>query len=171
MINTSASIRRERLAMYCPDCGAEVPVGASLCPTCGRSMECRDPAPQAVGRTRSRGTAVLLSLLFPGLGEIYVGAGGRGAMIMVANLACFFLGMLLLTPFLACPVLWLFSMYDSYVLAEEHNERLVSRGDGTPPRGRSRRRSHICHSARPSIVIDRLRKRSSPWRGPLCAAN
>lgn len=137
--------------MYCPDCGAEVPYGAKFCPSCGCAVGDQDssPGPASYGgykspdyqskvyvNKKSEGLALVLSLLIPGLGEIYVGESGKGAAILVANILCWILGIWLLFPFIICVALWIYAMYDSYMLAKQYNEYLLNHDGNPPPKNR-----------------------------------
>lgn len=144
--------------MYCPNCGASVPDGARFCSDCGHPLGATDGSQSDTGRTtpdyqtkvyvnkKSEGLALVLSLLLPGLGEIYLGRIGRGIALMAVYLmggifatvwliAAFDDGgaMLAGTLIWAIPVaVWIYAMYDSYMLAKRYNEYLISH-DGNPP--------------------------------------
>ncbi len=80
--------------------------------------------------------AVLLSLVFPGLGHIYAGSLKRGLLFLVATLACvmttlicFLHPAIKVTIFSFIPVIFkagisLFSLVDAYYIAQTYNTRL-----------------------------------------------
>ncbi|MFW5918030.1 MAG: hypothetical protein ACOCR0_00975, partial [Haloferacaceae archaeon] len=66
---------------FCTSCGATIKKEAEVCPECG--------VRQSGGSTggtpeKSPGISAVASLLFPGVGDIYNGEFGRGAVIFVA---------------------------------------------------------------------------------------
>jgi predicted amidophosphoribosyltransferase len=73
---------------FCSECGAEVPENGAFCPACGA------PVPAKVGGmtaeiqrpTVNVWAAVVLSLVFPGLGLLYLGLKRRGAVFLVLGL-------------------------------------------------------------------------------------
>ena len=87
----------------CPDCGTEVSDAAAACPKCSRPISARLPAQAAAapmmnqatnvvvqvggGQKRwSRGTAILLSFLVPGLGQMYKGQVFNGLLWFVMTI-------------------------------------------------------------------------------------
>lgn len=95
---------------------------------------------------KSEGLAILLSFIITGLGQMYVGRIGRGISLLVAQIVMSLLAMMVLptmsysspgavlaaslTLMLAILILWIYSMYDAYSLAKEHNQELLRRGGG-----------------------------------------
>ena len=66
----------------CPQCGADVPVGAKTCPTCGRALTARTTGTQAPRVTTTEAAGVALGLAglvvfvwMPALGSLLVGGG------------------------------------------------------------------------------------------------
>ena len=140
--------------MYCQNCGQELPESARFCDRCGMRIgggfepprtgpdEC-DIASIMVNK-KSEGLAIILSVIIPGLGQMYVGDLKRGAVIFVSIIVVTFLWMLcladlgysasmfMLVASLVLMVLtvamWFYSIYDAYRLAKEHNQELLRRG-------------------------------------------
>ncbi len=65
-----------------------------------------------------------LSLLVPGLGQFYNGEVGKGVMLLFS---CLFLWV-----FLLFWIVWIWSVIDAYMVAEQSNQRMLT-DDGPPP--------------------------------------
>ncbi|MHA1595730.1 MAG: zinc-ribbon domain-containing protein [Candidatus Baldrarchaeia archaeon] len=140
---------------YCPYCGAQLPPGASFCPKCGASVQVapatpttqqpatpvtttpvsppptRPPTTVVVG-AKSPGVAAILSLLIPGLGQIYVGRVGRGLLILFIVMPLTFVIASLTLIFVFLPlIIWIWQIFDAYNLAKKYNDYLLSIGQ--PP--------------------------------------
>jgi TM2 domain-containing membrane protein YozV len=111
---------------YCKFCGKPLQFEeAEICPSCG--MRLRDPTteevePKPYVEYKSPVLAAILSWLFIGMGQIYVGRVGRGLVIMLMALFCVLLifaggiGLVFLV------ILDIASIFDAYSLAKEYNE-------------------------------------------------
>lgn len=66
-------------------------------------------------KEKNPGIAVLLSLLVPGLGQIYCEKIGRGILIIILAIFCWFILGFLFIPYL---ILWIYGMYDAYKIAD-----------------------------------------------------
>lgn len=112
----------------CPNCSGPIDPRAMVCPRCGL------PTPTAIAgqagaamltmNRKSTGVALLLSVLWPGAGQIYVGRFGQGAAFMFGSLLAAVL-MLVLIGFLIYPALLIWSMIDAYKATEQHNHQLM----------------------------------------------
>jgi TM2 domain-containing membrane protein YozV len=69
-------------------------------------------------RVKSAEKALLASLFFPGLGQLYLGRPKRSAVIIAAGLAFVVLTFFLI-GFVLFPILWLYGIYDSYDVARK----------------------------------------------------
>lgn len=108
---------------YCSSCGNKIKKEAEICPECGVRQR---PAK----KEKSSGLAVFLSLIMPGLGQIYNGQilKGFGVFLSEAFLFAFLLLLLfggsnttaLLIVILLITV-YLYSMYDAHSVAREIN--------------------------------------------------
>ncbi len=141
--------------MYCPVCGCEVQKGTTVCLACGASLEGRgvpgysDPTYSTDGTgEKSEILTIVLSLLIPGFGYIYLERNRPGVVILVASVACVVLARLHPLFYVGGLLLWLVGAFGSYRAVREYNRRPLRRGGG---------RIGERHSARPSIVIDRLK--------------
>lgn len=71
--------------------------------------------------------ALLLSFLFPGVGQIYNGQILKGAIILVAYFGIIFLAIALsffligICLFVVPVIIWLYAMYDAYTSANKIN--------------------------------------------------
>jgi TM2 domain-containing membrane protein YozV len=112
----------------CPNCSGPIDPRAMACPRCGL------PTPTAIAgqvgaavltmNRKSTGVALLLSVLWPGVGQIYVGRFGQGAAFMFGSLVAAML-MVVLIGFLIYPAVLIWAMIDAYKAAEQHNLQLM----------------------------------------------
>lgn len=129
--------------MYCQNCGKQIPEGGRFCPECGFATSGGpadafapsgrvDPSSAMMMHKKSEGLALLLSLIITGLGHIYVGKSDKGAALLIAQIICLVAGAFVLIPWIISLVLWIYGMYDSYVIAKEYNEYLLTHDGQTP---------------------------------------
>jgi TM2 domain-containing membrane protein YozV len=110
---------------FCSKCGKEIPEDAVFCPECGASVEdqVRDsgqPKGAADGSVNI-GAAVVLSVIFPGLGQIYLGEKRRGMAFVIAGLI--FLGTFLIEiGLILYPIFLLINAFDAYRSAQRIND-------------------------------------------------
>ena len=85
--------------------------------------------PRPATGTKNEGLAAVLSVLWSGLGQIYVGRIGRGLGIMVGGIILALVSWILLW----IPMLfyWVWNIYDAYNLARRYNQELARTGN--PP--------------------------------------
>ena len=130
---------------FCPKCGKQVEENALFCPSCGAALT-QQPQPtqpiqppqpsvppyvppRPMAGTKNEGLAAVLSFIFSGLGQIYVGQIGRGIGILIGGIIVAFIGWV----FLWIPLLvyWVWNVYDAYNLAKKYNQELMRTGN--PP--------------------------------------
>lgn len=78
------------------------------------------PIPISLDQTsiaKSAGLAAVLSVIWPGLGQIYNGEVGKGVAIMVVQVVNFIL-LFVLIGFLTGFAVWVWAIYDAYTVAE-----------------------------------------------------
>ena len=75
---------------------------------------------------KSEALALILSLLIPGLGQIYNGQVSKGAMMIVAAIVCAVLIFVFFPIGILYIVLWIYAMYDAFKDAKEYNQYLLS---------------------------------------------
>ena len=100
---------------YCSNCGYELGGEFNFCPNCGADLK-----PKDISRERSLPVngekniilAIILSVLLPGLGQIYLGLDRKGAMFLIAYVVSAIL-ILLLIGFLLCIVIWIWALADT----------------------------------------------------------
>ena len=102
---------------FCSKCGKETPEDAVFCPECGAPVEDQvrgSGQPKHTAHDRVNvGAAVVLSVIFPGLGQFYIGEKRRGAAFVVG-------GLILLGTFLIgiglilYPIFLLVNTFDTY---------------------------------------------------------
>jgi TM2 domain-containing membrane protein YozV len=125
---------------FCPKCGKEVTEEMNVCPYCGNPLKVMPAYTQApssrvsVG-TKNSGLAAVLSLIIPGVGQMYAGQIGRGLLFLfigiplTAIIALFFFWLIL--PLFLPLAFWIWNIFDAYNLCNEYNRRLLQTGN--PP--------------------------------------
>ena len=124
--------------MFCKKCGTDAG-DSEYCPNCGEPMNggVRPTGSQENLNTavmmnqKSEALALILSLIIPGVGEMYAGKVGKGVIILLLAILSAALIMLLI-GFILYPIVWIYSMIDSYNLAKRYNALLVQ-NNGEPP--------------------------------------
>lgn len=146
------------IIMYCPNCGTEAVQDSEFCQKCGTNLKegtKQTYAPPNViyaPPLKSTGLAAVLSFLFAGLGQVYVGKIARG-IIFVCIGACvgvvstisilsgivvdsnggiieyttayIIAGLAILVAYLA---FWIWQIFDAHNLANQYNEALRQTG-------------------------------------------
>ncbi|MCB5280099.1 MAG: zinc ribbon domain-containing protein [Candidatus Cloacimonetes bacterium] len=140
------------MTMFCSKCGKEVYDGITYCPFCGDKLKFSSNNNTASQHEqtlyavsdRNEGIALILSLLIPGVGQMYVGKIARGIafilsglLIFVSMIFCYILvgvsfndtntldaGIIAVTAvtMMAYLAIWIYSMYDAYQLAQQYND-------------------------------------------------
>ena len=115
-INKTASVR------FCPSCGTELNEGVKFCPNCGSNVN------QAISKTAKADVvtkktpifAVILSFVFPGLGQFYNGQSTKGLYFIILAVVSWIL-FLILVGMIIYVLIWIWSMFDAYQSAEAIN--------------------------------------------------
>lgn len=118
---------------FCPSCGSQLDQGQKFCPNCGFNLS---PSGSAGSTTVAKGTSpvgtgavvekktpivsVLLSFLFPGLGQFYNGQSSKGIYFIIFAIVSWIL-MLIFVGIILYAIVWLWSMIDAYNSAEALN--------------------------------------------------
>jgi len=71
-------------------------------------------------KEKDAGIAAVLSLIIPGLGQMYVGKVGRGIIILLITIV--------LSVVLIGFIIWIWNIFDAYNLAKKYNEALKTTG-------------------------------------------
>ena len=106
--------------------------GQQFCDKCGTKVGATGNAAQqntVYVREKSEGVAAVLSFLWAGLGQIYVGKIGRGIAIMLVGFLIAVLGFLTFFLLILIPIFWIWNIYDAYKLARTYNGHLRSTGN------------------------------------------
>lgn len=127
--------------MYCQNCGSQLPDSAKFCDRCGAKVGTDTERSNSnteynmasiMVNKKSEALALILSLLIPGLGQIYNGQVSKGAMMIVAAIVCAVLTFVFFSIGILYIVLWIYAMYDAFKDAKEYNQYLLSH-NGNPP--------------------------------------
>lgn len=126
--------------MYCQNCGAQLPDSAKFCDRCGAKIGVQGSGPSTseydmasiMVNKKSEALALILSLIIPGLGQIYIGQMSKGIMLVVAAIIIGVISAFLLFPIVIYLVLWIYGMYDAFKGAKEYNSYLLEH-KGQPP--------------------------------------
>ena len=127
--------------MYCQNCGSQLPDSAKFCDRCGAKVGTDTERSNSnieynmasiMVNKKSEALALILSLLIPGLGQIYNGRVSKGAMMIVAAIVCAVLIFVFFPIGILYIVLWIYAMYDAFKDAKEYNQYLLSH-NGNPP--------------------------------------
>ena len=78
------------------------------------------PQGQIILKEKDAGIAAVLSLIIPGLGQMYIGKIGRGVLILLFTA--------LLSMILVGFIIWIWNIFDAYNLAKKYNETLRATG-------------------------------------------
>ena len=127
--------------MYCQNCGSQLPDSAKFCDRCGAKVGTDTERSNSnieynmasiMVNKKSEALALILSLLIPGLGQIYNGQVSKGAMMIVAAIVCAVLIFVFFPIGILYIVLWIYATYDAFKDAKEYNQYLLSH-NGNPP--------------------------------------
>ncbi len=110
---------------FCPSCGKEVIANESFCWSCGAPLPTRGHPTQMPGAGSQMGTgrrgkpknalfAIVLSFVFPGLGQYYVGQTRKGRWFIVIGIVLA-LSVLVGIGVILYPLFWLFNMIDAFL--------------------------------------------------------
>ena len=107
---------------YCQNCGNPLPERAFFCPDCGAAASPQNQSEKEFDKFVSNKDpfiAAILSLLFPGLGQVYNGEFHKGLLVQIIFLVTFFGGGV---SFLLIPIplaVWVIGIYDAYTEADK----------------------------------------------------
>lgn len=122
LVNDSDAPRKIK---FCFNCGNKLIGDFKFCPECGQDLS--DDATKSQVATSSGEKnillAIILSVLLPGLGQIYLGLDHKGAIFLIAYVISAIL-ILILIGFLLCFVIWIWALIDTIV-----STNAMNRGD------------------------------------------
>lgn len=93
----------------CSNCGSKMDVQAKVCAKCGAGVTHKSPF-----------IAFVLSLIFPGLGQLYNNQNHKGVLLIVGYIVAWIL-CLILIGFILALLIWVYGMYDAVVSAKALN--------------------------------------------------
>lgn len=105
---------------FCPNCGSEMNINADFCQECGTSLNApqNNPAKSISNSNKSPTSALVLSLLIIGLGQIYLGLTKKGITLFILAIISGILTFLLI-GWIFLIILWIYGMYDAYTSGEK----------------------------------------------------
>ena len=108
--------------VYCRDCGSVISERAEICPECGVRQQ--NPPKSSVDTLVEELTgggnpfvAAVLSVLLPGLGQLYNRELQKGIAVLGAGLIAL-ASVAALVGIVLYPAVWLYAVWDAYVVAE-----------------------------------------------------
>jgi TM2 domain-containing membrane protein YozV len=112
--------------VYCRDCGTVISERAEICPNCG--VRQRDPPKGSLDTLIEELTAsgnpfiaAVLSVVFPGLGQLYNRELEKGLVIMVASVVAL-VSVVVGVGILLYPAVWIYALWDAYKVAERQSD-------------------------------------------------
>lgn len=122
--------------MYCKRCGAMID-GGSFCNRCGAGTGDTNNTRNVYYTEKNAGLSLVLSIVWTGLGHLYMGQVKKGISIMAAGFAAVVAAMLvivftgsifsyliMIVPFL----IYVWSIFDAYGLVKRYNANLRDTG-------------------------------------------
>ena len=108
---------------FCHNCGAKITGDFKFCPVCGQDLNAK--VAQSNTAIVSSGEknivlAIILSVILPGLGQIYLGLDNKGAIFLIAYVISAIL-ILVLIGFLLCAVIWIWALIDTIISTNSIN--------------------------------------------------
>ena len=118
-VDVNASEEKEQESKkykFCRNCGYELTGDYKFCPECGYDLSGKVTAnqssvPSANSGEKSLVLAVILSVIFPGLGQIYLGLNQKGILFIVGYIISAIL-IFLLIGFILVFVVWIWALVD-----------------------------------------------------------
>lgn len=99
----------------CSGCAVEIN-GKTVCKNCVQAS-----SKQTYVKRKEPLLSLILSFLIPGLGQIYNGEGVKGVVLIIAAVISVVLATVCIGA-LTYLIVWLYAMYDAYVIAERINK-------------------------------------------------
>ena len=99
---------------FCHACGFEIEGDIRYCPNCGADLHNSGIPTQTSTEPRDKNiiVAIVLSVIFPGLGQFYLGLNHKGLMFLIGYIISAVL-ILLLVGFILCFVIWIWALVDA----------------------------------------------------------
>ncbi|WP_405294704.1 double zinc ribbon domain-containing protein [Methanobrevibacter sp.] len=94
----------------CANCGSKIDAMAKVCAHCGAKTIKKNPI-----------VALGLSLIFPGLGQLYNNQTNKGIILIIGYIVSFVLCLILIGIILVI-LIWIYGMYDAFISAKAINK-------------------------------------------------
>lgn len=101
---------------FCQNCGKKIDINAEICPYCGVRV-----ANTAISEEKNVLLSAILSILFPGLGQIYLGLTKKGISFIIVYIVAWML-IIFVIGFVLAPIVWLWSLIDAIKSTEAINK-------------------------------------------------
>ena len=110
-------VQQNNKVNFCFNCGAKLTGDFKFCPECGQDLNSK--VTKSTRTVTSSGEknillAIILSVLLPGLGQIYLGLDNKGAIFLIAYVISAIL-ILLIIGFLLCALTWIWALIDTII--------------------------------------------------------
>ncbi len=110
-------VQQNNKVNFCFNCGAKLTGDFKFCPECGQDLNSK--VTKSTRTVTSSGEknillAIILSVLLPGLGQIYLGLDNKGAIFLIAYVISAIL-ILLIIGFLLCALIWIWALIDTII--------------------------------------------------------
>ena len=108
---------------FCHNCGSKITGNFKFCPNCGQDLNDKVlESPKTVASSEKNIIlAIILSVILPGLGQIYLGLDRKGAIFLIAYVVSAIL-ILFLIGFLLCTVIWIWALIDTIISTNSINK-------------------------------------------------
>ena len=112
---------------FCPNCGEKISKNVKFCPNCGFDLNNisnnanNKRAVQDLPTRKEPIVSVILSFVFPGLGQFYNGQSNKGIYFIIFAIVSIVLSIIIIGGLLYLLV-WLWSIIDAYNSAEKFNK-------------------------------------------------
>ena len=110
---TPTENENEENIKFCHACGFEIEGDIRYCPNCGADLYNSTSSVQTSTKPRHKNiiVAIVLSVIFPGLGQFYLGLNHKGLMFLIGYIISMVL-ILLFVGLILCLVIWIWALVD-----------------------------------------------------------
>lgn len=107
---------------FCYNCGYKLYGNFKFCPECGQDLSSNIIKTNTQLPLKEKNTilAVILSVLLPGLGQIYLGLDNKGAIFLIAFIISAIL-ILLIIGFILVVIIWIWALIDTIISVNSLN--------------------------------------------------